>query len=279
MTEVCRHIQLLKILEFISNVPTLLLSLSVTFFVSANIVCAEPVGKVLVLEQKHCINGRQKLYISKVAVRLEQELQGIVVITRAPFREVEVINPLKHNYVRKNLAASVAGLHQKFMIITASDLLSDAPWEPGEKCKVLNSDAISYVRRTPKKSWYKTWVLEEPKLPKPVVELICALSSNVPFVHGMPLRCTQLLSLEDERPDDYETLPSKATTIFDTISTKLIDAPAGLFSLPADYRCVNGSHEAVPNTSSSRNRNAMMQSPDFLFQSSKKRIQGIRDSK
>ena len=245
----------------------------------ASPVCAEPVGKVLVLEQKHCINGRQKLYISKVAVRLEQELQGIVVITRAPFKEVEVSNPLKRNYVRKNLATSVAGLQQKSMIITASDPLSDAPWEPGEKCKVLNIDAISYVRRTPKKSCYKTWVLEEPKLPKPVVELICALSSSIPFAHGMPLRCTQLLSLEDERPDEYETLPRKTATIFDTISAKLIDAPAGLFSLPADYRCVNGSNAAVPSTISNRNRNAMMRSPDFLFQSSKKRIQGIRDSK
>lgn len=261
----------LRIIEGVLSTTALL--------VVASPVCAEPVGKVLVLEQKHCINGRQKLYISKTAVRLEQELQGIVVITRAPFKEVEVSNPLKHNYVRKNLAASVTGLSRKSMIITASDPLSDAPWEPGEKSRVLNNDAMSYVRRTPRKSWYKTWVLEQPKLPEPVVELICALTSNIPAVHGVPLRCTQLLSPEDERPDEYETLPRKATTIFDTISTKLIDAPAGLFSLPADYRCVNGSNAAVPNTSSSRNRNAMMQSPDFLFQSSKKRIQGIRDSK
>lgn len=128
----------LRIIEGVLSTTALL--------VVASPVCAEPVGKVLVLEQKYCINGRQKFYISKTAVRLEQELQGIVVITRAPFREVEMSNPRKHNYLRKNLAASVTGLSQKSMIITASDPLSDAPWEPGEKCKVLNNDAISYVR-------------------------------------------------------------------------------------------------------------------------------------
>lgn len=245
--------------------------------VTALLMVAIPVGaetKVMVLEQKHYLGGRQKLYLSSSALRLEHVNTGIVMVSRAPFKDIVVLNSAKRNYVTKTTAVALKQMYRKTALLRAGDTLCEEPWEKGVPTTLNENKAILYVRRSPRQSWYKAWVLAEPKIPAPIVQLICELASSIPPTPGVPLKCEQYHSVQDERQDDYETLPRKSTVVFETTSAKTVSVPDSMFETPKSYVCVNGSSKAMPDTAGERYRKAAMKSPDFMFQSSNSVLHG-----
>lgn len=230
-------------------------------------VSAEP---VLVLEQKHYMTGLQKLFLTPSAVRLDQDINGLSLITRAPFKEIEVINANKRNYLVKKLAFAVPEMAKATQLVTAADPLEDEPWNKGVVTEYAGVKARMFTRTTPKKSVSKIWVLETPAYPRLVTDLISHGSNSLPLMNGMVMRLESLLSIADERADEYETLPRKATVVIKTLSAKTVDMPASIFVHPAGFACVSGTNKALPNTRTSRNREEMMANPDFMFQSGKK---------
>jgi hypothetical protein len=245
--------------------------------VTSLLMVATPVGaetKAMVLEQKHYLGGRQKLYLSNNAMRLEHENSGIVMLSHTPFRDIIVLNSAKHNYVTKTVAVALRQMYSKTALLRADDILSEEPWDKGVSTTLGVSKAILYSRRSPKQSWYKAWVLPEPKLPAPIVQVICEIASSIPPTPGVPLKCEQYHSLQDERQDDYETLPRKSTVVFETTSAKTVSVPDSMFETPKNFVCVNGTNKARPDTAGERYRKAAMKSPDFMFQSSKSVLHG-----
>ncbi|CAN5310875.1 hypothetical protein BH11CYA1_BH11CYA1_43590 [soil metagenome] len=225
---------------------------------------------MLVLEQKHYLGGRQKLFLSNNSMRLEHENSGIVVLSRAPYKDMVVLNSAKHNYVTKTVALALKQLYRKTALLRADDILSEEPWDKGVPTPLGESKAVLYSRHSPQQSWYKAWVLQEPKMPAPIVQLMCEIASSIPPTPGVPLKCEQYHSLRDERQDDYETLPRKSVVVFQTLSAKTVSVPDSLFETPKNYVCVNGTNKALPDTARERYRKAAMKSPDFMFQSSRK---------
>ena len=237
-------------------------------------VCAET--KAIVLEQKHYLGGRQKLYLSSSALRLEHENTGIVMVSHAPFKDIVVLNSAKRNYVTKTTAVALKQMYRKTALLRAEDLLCEEPWGIGVPTMLGVNKAILYVRRSPKQSWYKAWVLPEPKMPAPIVQLICEISSSIPPTPGVPLKCEQYHSLQDQRQDDYETLPRQSTVVFETTTAKTAIVPDSMFETPKNYLCVNGSNKALPDTVRECYRKAAMKSPDFMFQSSRSVLHGSK---
>ena len=226
--------------------------------------------KALVLEQKHYLGGGQKLFLAKDAIRLEHLNSGIVMLSRAPYKDIVVLNSAKHNYVTKTAAHCLKQMYSKTALLRADDVLSEEPWDKAIPTTIGESKALLYVRRTPKQSWYKAWVLQEPKLPDPIIRVMCEIASSIPPMPGVPLKCEQYHSVRDERPDEYETLPRKSTVIFQTTSVKSVSVSDKLFQTPKDFICVNGTNKALPDTARESYRRAAMKSPDFMFQSSRK---------
>lgn len=250
-----------------------------TLLVTALLMVATPVGaetKAMVLEQKHYLGGRQKLYLSNNAMRLEHENSGIVMLSHAPFKDIIVLNSAKHNYVTKTVAVALRQMYSKTALLRADDILSEEPWIKAGPTALGTSKALLFVRRSPKQSWYKAWVLPEPKLPAPIVQVICEIASSIPPTPGVPLKCEQYHSLQDERQDDYETLPRKSTVVFETTSVKTVSVPDSLFETPKNFVCVNGTNKALPDTAGQRYRKAAMKSPDFMFQSSRSVLHGSK---
>lgn len=247
--------------------------------VTSLLMVATPVGaetKAIVLEQKHYLGGRQKLYLTSSALRLEHVNTGIVMVSHAPFKDIIVLNSAKHNYVTKTVAVALRQMYSKTALLRADDILSEEPWDKGVSTTLGVSKAILYSRHSPKQSWYKAWVLPEPKLPAPIVQVICEIASSIPPTPGVPLKCEQYHSLQDERQDDYETLPRKSTVVFETTSAKTVSVPDSMFETPKNYVCVNGTNKARPDTAGERYRKAAMKSPDFMFQSSKSVLHGSK---
>lgn len=248
-----------------------------TLLVTALLMVATPVGaetKAMVLEQKHYLGGRQKLYLSNNAMRLEHESSGIVMLSHAPYTDIVVLNFAKHNYVTKTTAVALKQMYSKTALLRADDILSEEPWTKDGLTMLGTNKALLYSRRSPKQSWYKAWVLPEPKMPAPIVQVVCEIASSIPPTPGVPLKCEQYHSLQDERQDDYETLPRKSTVVFETTSVKTVSVPDSLFETPKDFVCVNGTNKAQPDTARQRYRNAAIKSPDFMFQSSKTVLRG-----
>lgn len=254
-----------------------LLIIKSVLLIAALLVVATPVGaetKAMLLEQKHYLGGRQKLYLSKNAMRLEHENSGIVMLSHAPYTDIVVLNFAKHNYVTKTTAVALKQMYSKTALLRADDILCEEPWTKDGLTMLGTSKALLYSRRSPKQSWYKAWVLLEPKMPAPIVQVVCEIASSIPPTPGVPLKCEQYHSLQDERQDDYETLPRKSTVVFETTSVKTVSVPDSLFETPQNFVCVNGTDKALPDTARQRYRNAAMKSPDFMFQSSKTVLRG-----
>ncbi len=253
---------------FSSKVSALLL---LTTIFSAAPCLAKP---ALVLEQHNYLGAKLKVYLTKTAIRLEHPTTGLVAITRYPFKEVEVINIARRSYVVKSTALAVEQMNRATAFSSATDVLLDEKWSKGESTTLYGLPALVYSRQTSKKSWSRAWVLKEPALPSLTIDLICGFAGSIPAVGGVPLKLQQYLSLEDQRADEYETLPRKAITIFNTTSQKTVSVPESLFQRPKDFLCANGTNNAVPTNADQKTKNAMFASPDFLFQSDKKRLTG-----
>jgi|AGTN01.2.fsa_nt_gi Regulator of competence-specific genes len=82
--------------------------------------------KVLELVQVHTLGGRQKLYLAKDAIRMEHANSGMVIISRAPFTEILVINPKKKLYTRKDTKKTVEKMLRVQIIASVTNQLSNA---------------------------------------------------------------------------------------------------------------------------------------------------------
>jgi len=217
-------------------------------------------------------NGKQKVIVRKDAVRIEQAITGIVILTRYPFTRVEIVNPAKHNYVSKPISVVLEQMARPGILVSEDPIMGDIAWSKPEAISLAGVNATCYTRKSPKKSWCKLWTLTDPALPNTVVELISAFSGSIPTTKGAPLRYEMYSSLDDEPADPYEETPRKPMLIFETTSNKTTTVPDSLFQTPQEYVCVNGTNKARSNTPLVRNQRALLRNPDFMFKSDKDRI-------
>jgi len=228
--------------------------------------------EVLELHQKHMGNGKQKVMVSKNAVRIEHAMTGIVVLTRYPFTRVDIVNPAKRNYVSKPMSVVLEQMARPGILVAEDPIMGDIAWSKPEPISLSGVDAACYTRKSPKKSWCKLWTLTDPPLPNTVAELISAFSGSIPTTKGAPLRYEMYSSIEDEPADPYEETPRKPMLVFETTSNKTITVPDSVFMTPREYVCVNGTNKARSNAPLVRNQRALMNNPDFMFKTDKYRL-------
>jgi len=251
------------------------LSIGATFLTGAlllSLSAAHADTQALVLHQKHMGNGKQKVIVSKDAVRIEHAMTGIVVLTRHPFTRVHIVNPARRNYVTKPMAKVLEEMARPGILVGEDPILGDIAWSKPQPISLSGVSAACYSRQSPKKSWCKLWTLADPPLPNTVVELISAFSGSLPTTQGAPLKYEMYSSVEDEPLDPYEDPPRKPVLVFETISNKSTMVPDSLFQVPSDYTCVTGTNKARPNTALIRNQRALMKNPDFMFKTDKDRL-------
>jgi len=225
--------------------------------------------QALVLHQEHMGNGKQKVIVSKDAVRIEQAMTGVVVLTRYPFARVDIVNPTKRNYVSKPMSLVLEQMANPGIPVAKDPIMGDIAWSKPEAISLAGVDATCYTRTSPKKSWCKLWTLTDPLLPNTVVELISAFSGSIPTTKGAPLRYEIYSSLEDEPADPYEESPRKPILIFETTSNRTTTVPDSLFRTPQEYVCVNGTNKTRSNTLPARNQRTPSNSSDSMCKTDK----------
>lgn len=228
--------------------------------------------KVLELVQVHNLGGDQKLYLAKDAVRMEHSNSGTIFLCRAPFSELYILNPVKKLYARKNVETTVKRMQSAQIFASVTDQLSDIEWGPAKESIVSGFKANTYLKRSPANSWRKYSTLQEPAYPRQVIQLICAYGSAMPALTGVPLRIEELI-VASERDGKSDTKPVKEV-VFETESIKEKTLPDSLFTLPPDYKKLDGKAKLLDGTGNFRSYQDMMSSPDFMFQSSKEKLRG-----
>lgn len=255
------------------------LALSVALGTTASLAVTPAVAaetKALELVQMHYTGGRQKLYVTKDAIRLEHENSGVIVISKSPFTECFLINQAKRTCVRRVTSKVVKQLRQTQLLLLANDPMSEEAWSKSEAAKFAGLDTLTYSRSSPKKSWCKVWILKQPSLPDSAVDLICAFSSSFPAMHGAPLRMQQYFSLADSPREEYEESGDrKPFFMFETKSNKMVSVNDSLFEAPKGFaRPSAKTNDETKDTAQVKAGKDFMLEPDFMFQSDKHKLEG-----
>lgn len=257
------------------------LVLSFTLFVSSIFLLHPPAlcapkassqsaKKVLELIQNHNLGGNQKLYLAKDAFRMENANNPIVVISRAPFTDVFLINPRKKMYRRRSTGSAVKSMMRAQMFAVVDDHLSEIDWGPGKDCKISGFNARTYLKKSPTIGWKKYSTLKEPVYPQPAIDFICA-NFGLPSLMGVPLKLEQLI-VKSEGAGARKG-GAKANVIFQTTSIKEKSFPDSFFRLPADFKPGKGT-DLIDGAGNLKSLQDMMATPDFMFQSSKEKLRG-----
>lgn len=151
--------------------------------------------------------------------------------------------------------------------------LSEEPWSKTEPTKLAGVDTLTYRRENRKGSWCREWVLKQPALPDNAVDLICAFSSALPSLHGVPMQEQLYYSFADSPHESYEKGKRLPFLMFDTKSSKNVTVADSLFEPPKDYVRPNAKTRAMPETPQVELTKEMFKSPDFLFQTDTRKIE------
>jgi len=241
---------------------------------------AAPPAKVpaIELQQIQQVGGAQKLVLAKTAMRYEHPNMGVIFFSRHPFEQVTIYNPTKKIFIEqkmKHVVRNVKGL--SFLIETTGEF-TDSEWQGPKPEKFLGLDALVYKKTTPNKSWCKFYVMKDKTWPEQMVKMICTHSALTESL-GIPLRKQQMVTRDDSmflKGDPRQ--PREVMNVFDTKSVKNIQVADSFFAPPPGCKRAKENREVVTNAVGFKSYKDMINTPDFLFQSSTKKLGGPADS-
>lgn len=233
--------------------------------------------EALELQQTQHMSGPQKIILSKTAMRYEHPHVGVVFLSSYPFKTVTVYNPRKRLFIDleiRNAERNMQGL--KFLLQTTGEF-TDEKWKAPKQEKFLGLDALVYSKTTPKKSWCKYYVLNDKTWPPRLIRMICNHSALTESF-GIPLRLQQFVTREDAMySKGEEDEERKVLNVFDTTSAKRVTVADSIFRLPPGSKESINKREVLRDAVGYGSYKDMLNTPDFLFQSSTKRLGGPAD--
>lgn len=156
----------------------------------------------------------------------------------------------------------------------SNDPLSEEPFMRPETAKLAGLDTFTYRRENRNKSWCKEWVLKQPTLPDNAVDLLCAFACATPSLHGVPLQEQRFFSFADSPRESFEKGKRVPFLMFETKSHKTVTVADALFEPPKGYGKPNARTRAMPDTPQVELTKEMFKTPDFMFQSDKRKLEG-----
>lgn len=233
----------------------------------------------LEIQQLHPLGGPQRLVIAKNAVRIEHPNSGVVVVSRAPFDDVTLMNPKTKRFMNLTIDRAIKKMKGLEIVVFTINEFSEQNWKGPQETVFDGRKALLYTKKTPGKSWCKYWVLKEPKLPPQVLSLIAAYSGGLSGDYGIPLKMQQLVTAADDYNSLDHSKPSTESTPFMTKSVREVTVPDSTFTCPTDYKLADGNSDVMKGTVGFGSFKELVQSPDFLFQSSSKKLQLQKEQK
>lgn len=227
------------------------------------------------LIQTHAMGGPQRVVFSEDGLRLENPNTGVVIISEAPFTEVAWCNPKKKLYYRIATEKSMHRMNSVKLVLETTSEFSEIPFEPPVATTLLGRSALMYAKHTPKKSWLKYWVLKVPKVKDIVRNQVCNFSGSLPQLNGLPLQWHQFVTKADMFNEIDPDAKPELHEFFVTKSIKDITVPHSLFTCPSDFKETKERNDVMSSSIGYGSFKDLVKSPDFLFQSSSKKLNGI----
>lgn len=236
-----------------------------------------PTTKQTALEfvQVHAMGGPQRVLFSKDGLRLENQNTGIVIVSEAPFTKVAWCNPKKKLFYRISAEKSMKRMNSLKLVLTATNEFTEIPFEPPKETTLLGRPALMYAKHTPKKSWLKYWVLKEPKVQDMIKKHACNFSGSLPELGGIPLQWHQLVTKADMFNEIDRDQKPEVHDFFVTKSVKELTVPHSVFTCPSDYTETKDRDDVMSSSVGFGSYKDLIESPDFLFQSSSKKLNSI----
>lgn len=226
------------------------------------------------LLQTHAMGGPQRVVFSKDGLRLENPNTGVVILSEAPYTHVLWCNPKKKLFYRIATEKSLHRMNSVKLVLETTSEFSDIPFEPPVETTVMGRPALLYQKHTPKKSWLKYWVLKEPKVQDAVLKQVCNFSGSLPKLGGLPLNWHQYVTKADMFNEVDRDAKPEVHEFFVTKSVKNITVPHSLFTCPSDYKETKVRNDVMSSSIGYGSFKDLIKSPDFLFQSSSKKLNG-----
>ncbi len=233
----------------------------------------------LELIQEHALGGPERILISKRGLRMENLNTGVVILSTAPFTEVYWTNPKKKLFYSMPTSKSTVRMDAVKYVLDTTSEFTEIPWEPPQDTTLMGRPAIVYTKTTPKKSWCKYWVLKEPKVKPDILKIVCSFSGSLPQKAGVPVQWHQYVQKADMINELEDNPQPELRKFFVTKSIKEINVPLSSFVSPSDYQRAKKRNDVMASSVGFGSYRDMLKSPDFLFQSSSKKLNGIQETK
>src|SRR5262249_9577255 len=122
-------------------------------------------------------------------------------------------------------------------------------------------------------SWCKFWTLDK-KVSTRLIQLICA-GNGMPDQFGVPLQMQQFVSRKDMGEVDQAagTAAKESMAVVKRMAKEIV-VPDEMMSYPKDYIRTKESAAVMMDSTGWANLKEIKESPDFLFKSSDKQLQG-----
>jgi hypothetical protein len=224
------------------------------------------------LLQEHAIGGPQRILYSKLGLRMESPNTGLVILLPAPFTHAYWTNPKKKLCYRIEINKSMSKMRSLKYVLDTTSEFTELKWEPPADTTFMGYPAQLYAKHTPKKSWCKYWVLKEPHVTPAIVKQVCAFSGTLPELGGLPVQWHQYVQKADMFNEIDDNAKPELRKFFVTNSIKQLLVPVSTFTCPSDYKFTNDRNEVMSSSVGFGSYKDLLKSPDFLFQSSSKKI-------
>ncbi|MBX3072757.1 hypothetical protein KF728_12220 [Candidatus Obscuribacterales bacterium] len=254
------------------------ISLALILTQSASAAATATVQDALELHQSHNVGGRQKILISKKALRYEHSSSGVIMFSREPFTEVAVYNPKKKQYIKLKMERALDNMKNIEFLLETTGEFTDATFSKPKEVLFCGVESLQYTKRTPNRSWMNYYVLKEKSWPAPMIRMITTHSA-LPYNLGIPLRLKQFVTPRDSIVVGDTDPDGGLMTVFDTTAVKKVKVPDSVFSVPPDAKFTDNNRSVMGNAVGFGSYKDMVNSPDFLFQSSTKKLGGPADAR
>ena len=232
----------------------------------------------LELHQTHNVGGSQTILISSKAMRYDHASSGVIMFSREPFTELTVYNPKKKQYIKIKMDRALANMKNIEFLLETTGEFTDAEFSKPKDVKFSGVDALVYTKKTPNKSWMNYYVLKEHSWPAPMIRMITSHSA-MPYNLGIPLRLRQFVTPRDSIVVGDSDQEAKVMDVFNTTVVKKVKVPDTVFSVPTEAKFTDNNRSVMGNAVGFGSYRDMVNTPDFLFQSTTKKLGGPANAK
>jgi hypothetical protein len=232
----------------------------------------------LELHQIHNMGGPQTIILSKGGIRYEHINSGVILFSKKPFTHVSVYNPNKKMHIVLEMNQAVKNMKGLAFVLETTGEFTDVPFSAPKTVPFSGVDALLYTKKTKNKSWCNYYVLKEKSWPDSLINMVVAHSAMT-YKMGIPLRLRQFVAGADAIAIGGERNEGETMTIFDTTQVKHLSVADSTFSVPQYSKFTTNNRAVMGNAVGFGSYKDMINSPDFFFQSSTKKLGGPADAK